>query len=45
MRMLESLSDDVAQVEETTPEIPAPVTVEQEPSEADRYDDGDVELL
>lgn len=45
MRMLESLSDDVVQVEETTPEIPAPVTVEEEPSGAERYDDDDVELL
>ena len=45
MRMLESLSDDVVQVEETTPEIPAPVTVEEEPSGTERYDDDDVELL
>ena len=45
MRMLESLSDDVVQAEETTPEIPAPVTVEEEPSGAERYDDDDVELL
>ncbi len=45
MRMLESLSEDEVQAEETTPEIPAPVTVEEESSGPERYDDDDVELL
>ena len=45
MRMLESLSDEDVQVQETAPEIPAPVTVEEEPSDVHRYDDGDVELI
>ena len=45
MRMLESLSEDDVQIEENTPEIPAPVTVEEESSSIDRYDDDDVELL
>ena len=45
MSMLESLSEDEVTVEENTPEIPAPVTVEEEHSGPDRYDDEDVELL
>ena len=45
MRMLESLSDDDIQVQENSPEIPAPVTVAEEPRGVDRYDDDEVELL
>jgi hypothetical protein len=45
MRMLESLSEDEISVEENPPEIPAPVTVEEEPRGPDRYDDEDVELI
>ena len=45
MSMLESLSEDEVHVEENPPEIPAPVTAKEESSEADRYDDEDVELL
>ena len=45
MRMLESLSEDEVSVEENPPEIPAPVTVEEEPRGPDRYDDEDVELI
>ncbi len=45
MRMLESLSEDDVSVEENPPEIPAPVTVEEEPRGPDRYDDEDVELI
>ncbi len=45
MRMLESLSDDDIQVQENSSEIPAPVTVAEEPRGVDRYDDDEVELL
>jgi len=45
MRMLEILSDDEAEVQENTPEIPAPVTLEEEPRGVDKYDDDDVELI
>ena len=45
MKMLETLSDDGVEVQETTPEIPAPVTVEEETRDVDKYDDDDVELL
>jgi hypothetical protein len=45
MRMLEILSDDEAEVQENTPEIPAPVTVEEEHRGVDKYDDDDVELI
>ena len=45
MSMLESISEDEVHVEENTSEIPAPVTVEEESSGPDRYDDEDVELL
>ena len=45
MRMLESLSEDEVIVEEPAPDIPAPVTVEEEPTSVDRYDDDDVELM
>ncbi len=45
MRMLETLSDDEVEVQGNTPEIPAPVTVEEEPRGVDKYDDDDVELI
>jgi len=45
MRMLESLSEDEVTVEEPAPDIPAPVTVEEEPTSVNRYDDDDVELM
>ena len=45
MRMLETLSDDEVEVQENTPEIPAPVTVEEEHRGVDKYDDDDVELI
>ncbi|MDG1541020.1 MAG: hypothetical protein P8Q46_05685 [Candidatus Thalassarchaeaceae archaeon] len=45
MRMLETLSDDEVEVQENTPEIPAPVTVEEEHRGVDKYEDDDVELI
>ena len=45
MRMLETLSDDEVEVQGNTPEIPAPVTVEEEHRGVDKYDDDDVELI
>ena len=45
MRMLDALTEDDAQVHENMPEIPAPVTVEEEPKGVDRYDDDDVEMI
>ena len=45
MRMLDALTEDDAQVHENMPEIPAPVTVEEEPKGVDRYDDDDVERI
>jgi len=45
MRMLDALSEDDVQVQENMPEIPAPVTVEEEPKGVDRYDDDDVEMI
>jgi hypothetical protein len=45
MRMIESISDDETESQETTLEIPAPVTVVDEPKGVERYDDDDVELV
>ncbi len=45
MRAIESLSEDETESQETTPEIPVPVTVLDEPKGVERYDDGDVELM
>ena len=45
MRAIESLSEDETESQETTPEIPVPVTVMDEPKGVERYDDGDVELM
>ncbi|HIL67232.1 MAG TPA: hypothetical protein EYG45_01050 [Candidatus Poseidoniales archaeon] len=45
MRMIESISDDETESQETTLEIPTPVTVVDEPKGVERYDDDDVELV
>lgn len=45
MRAIESLSEDETESQENTPEIPAPVTVMDEPKGVERYDDDDVELM
>ena len=46
MRVIESLSEEETEPgQEVLSEIPAPVTVEEEPEAIERYDDGDVELI
>ncbi|MBR79455.1 MAG: hypothetical protein CMA88_01540 [Euryarchaeota archaeon] len=45
MSMIESLSDSENEDATTIPEIPAPVTSEEEPAGEDRYADEDVELI
>ena len=45
MRAIESLSENETESQETTPQIPAPVTVVEEPKGVERYDDDDVELM
>ena len=45
MRVIESLSEDETESQETTPEIPVPVTVMDAPKGVERYDDDDVELM
>jgi hypothetical protein len=45
MRMIESISEDETESQETTLEIPAPITVVDEPKGVERYDDDDVELV
>ncbi|HJM24284.1 MAG TPA: hypothetical protein QF821_01390 [Candidatus Thalassarchaeaceae archaeon] len=45
MRMIESLSDQETESQDSLSEIPTPVTLEVEPSGIERYDDDDVEMI
>ena len=45
MRLIESLSESEEEMQSTEPEIPAPVVVEEQPRQVDRYDEDDVELI
>ena len=45
MKMIESISEDETESQETPLEIPAPITVVDEPKGVERYDDDDVELV